>query len=270
MTSYVDTIRDAITSSLDNSEALVRDAMLIAPRLIRAAVHAAFNRQLATIKMPAPDPLVDAIANELINGAMDALRTCLEHISVLREAAAFLGSPDQLREMAEVFGAIGTEAQNLEIRRDDLQGYRTWFAGQASRDYESAIDAQIDDLARVQPPAFDIKDVLRTHADDIENYYVQLLELAVGLAVAIGGVVGAIVGVVGAALSAVPTAGVGAVVGVVAAAISLVMALGGTVVAGIGAVQLFLAATQGSANKLDQICSQLPTTWEGPTFADIQ
>lgn len=267
--SYVDFIRESIRGKLDESEQLVNDTIAVAPSRIRQAVHAVVDAYGHGAGKLIPDYVVDLIADAIIAAALESLNSCLDRIAVMREANEYLGSPDTLREMAEVFGAIGADASNMQINKDDLEGYMTWDAGRPSKEYENAIEAQITALAGIEPKMSGVKGVLRTHADDIENYYLELLALVGGAVMAIGGLVAAILSLVGAALSAVPTAGAGAVVGIIAAALSLVLAVVGLVVSGIAAVQLLVAANQGAANKLDAL--QIGTlVWEKPAFAQIQ
>lgn len=55
----------------------------------------------------------------------------------------------------------------------------------------------------------------------------------------------------------------------VGGALSLVMSAAGVIAAGISALQLFLAASQGSANKLNDLITAMPE-WKAPSFAIVQ
>ncbi|MGO2684355.1 hypothetical protein [Microbacterium sp.] len=265
--SYVDVLREQITNHLDDAERRVNDAIRDAPGLIHTAVEAAANHYLGIGAVLVPDPVIDWVAQQITDAALVALNDCLARVRVLREAAAYLGSPDELRAVAEKLGDIGGATARMDINKDQLDGLMSWDDGEPSRRYEVATENQIDDLARIEPVMSSIKGVLRTHADDIENYYLELLALVVGAVAAILGVVAAILSlVVGAATF---ETGVGPVIGIIAAALSLVTALIGVVVSGIAAVQLFVRSTQGVSNKLDAIQIDM-VDWRKPSFAQIQ
>nr|WP_201470442.1 hypothetical protein [Microbacterium hydrocarbonoxydans] len=267
MSSYVDILREQIISQLDQAEDRVDHAIRVAPGLIRTAVEAAANHYLGTIAVLIPDPVVDWVAEQITGAALDALRDCLVRIAILREAAAYLGSPDDLRAVAEKLGDIGGSASAMDINKDALDGLMSWDDGEPTRRYETAVENQIQDLAKVAPAMSSIKDVLRTHADDIENYYLQLLALVMGAVAAILGVVAAILSLIAGALTF--ETGVGPVIGIIAAALSLVVAMVGVVTSGIAAVQLFVTSTQNTSNKLDAI--QIDTLeWRKPSFAQIE
>lgn len=130
-----------------------------------------------------------------------------------------------------------------------------------------AIEDRVKALARIQPAASSVKDVLRQHADDIENYYLALLGLVVGLVTAVLGVIAAILSLIAAVLL-IETA-VGTVIAVIGAALSALVALGGLAVSGISAVQLLVTSIQGAANKLDKMPSSM-VEWKKPSFAEIE
>jgi hypothetical protein len=265
--SYVDVLREQIVNQLDDAEVRVNDAIRVAPGLIRRAVEAAANHYLGTIAVLIPDQAIDWLAEQITTAAISALQDCLVRIAVLREAAAYLGSPDELRAVAEKLGDIGGFASAMDINKDALDGLMSWDDGEPTRRYEVAIENQIDDLAKIAPAMSSIKDVLRTHADDIENYYLQLLALVTGAVAAILGVVTAILSLIAGALTF--ASGAGPVIGIIAAALSLVGAMIGVVVSGIAAVQLFVTSTQGAANKLDALQIDM-LEWRKPSFAQIE
>lgn len=266
--SYVDILRDEIVAHLDDAERRVRDAIRTLPAQLRAAVKKAADDAFGGAgRYLIPDDVVKWIADQVVAAALEALDECLKHIEVYREAAAFLGSPDQLRAAAEMFGTIGDQATALQIRKDDLEGYLTWDDGMPTKRYAAAIEDQITALARIQPAMASVKGVLRQHADDIENYYLALLGLVVGLCTAILGVVAAIISLI-AAILLIETV-IGTVIAVIGAALSLVFALGGLAVSGISAVQLLVSSTQGAANKMDAMPSSM-VEWKKPSFAEIQ
>ncbi|MCI1018577.1 hypothetical protein HWD99_08085 [Microbacterium sp. C5A9] len=265
--SYVDVLREQIIIQLDEAEIRVRDAIRVAPGLIRRAVEAAANHYLGTVAVLIPDAAIDWLADQITSAALAALQDCLVRIAVLREAAAYLGSPDELRAVAEKLGDIGGSATAMDINKDALDGLMSWDDGEPTRRYEVAVENQIDDLAKVAPAMSSLKDVLRTHADDIETYYLELLALVTGAVAAILGVVAAILSLIAGALTF--ETGVGPVIGIIAAALSLVTAMLGVVVSGIAAVQLFVSSTQGTSNKLDALQIDM-LEWRKPSFAQIE
>ncbi|KYJ96822.1 hypothetical protein M4D51_08365 [Microbacterium sp. p3-SID338] len=267
MSSYVDALRRQIISQLDEAERSVRDTIRIAPGLIRSAVEASMNARLGTVAIPIPGPVIDWMVRRITDAALAALDDCLARIAVLREAAGYLGSPDELRAVASEIDGIGDAAVQLDINKDKLDGYMTWDDGEPTKRYGIAIENQIVDLARVEPAASALKDVLRTHADDIENYYLELAAFVGGAVIAIMGVVSAILSLAAAVLTS--PSGVGAVLGIIAAALSLVTAMFGAVASTIGAVQLFVSATQNTSNKLDSLQLDL-IEWRKPSFAQIE
>lgn len=267
MSSYVDVLREQIVSQLDEAERSVHGAIRIAPGLIRTAVETIANQRLGTIAVLIPDPVIDWMVRQITDAALAALNDCLVRVAVLREAAAYLGSPNELRAVAAQLDGIGDAAVQLDINKDNLDGFMTWDDGSASKQYDTAIDMQIVDLARVEPATSALKDVLRAHADDIENYYLGLAALVAGAVTAILGVVAAILSLAAGAATS-PT-GVGAVLGIIGAALSLLTAMIGIVVSGIAAVQLFVSATQNTSNKLDSLQLDL-IEWRKPSFAQIE
>lgn len=265
--SYVDLTRQVIAGQLDGAEARVKDAIRVAPATIRRAVQEWVDRQAGGLGVLVPDGLVDEVADLIITAAIEALEHCLATILILRICNAYLGSPDRLRAMAASFGDISGSAENLQIKKDQLDGLMSWDHPPASRSYEYSIDDQVRAVGLIPEKLGGVAGVLRTHADDIESFYLNLAGLVGGTVLAIGGVVTAILSLVGAALSA-PT-GVGPVIGIISAALSAVIAVAGVGMAGISALQLFLSAMQGSANKLDALLTSMPK-WEAPRFAIVQ
>ncbi|MDU0366961.1 hypothetical protein AB0O16_04060 [Microbacterium sp. NPDC089180] len=265
--SYVDLTRQVIAGQLDDAEAKVRGAISSAPASIRRAVQKWVDEQAHGLGVLVPDGLVDQVADIIISVALDALEQCLDTIAVLRVCNAYLGSPDRLRNMASTIGDISGSAENLQIKKDQLDGLMSWDDGKASKVYEYGIDDQVRALGVLPGKLGGVAGVLRTQADDIESFYLNLAGLVGGTVLAIGGVVTAILSLIGGALSS-PT-GVGAVVGLIGAALSAVLALAGVGMAGISALQLFLSAMQGTSNKLDDLLSSMPA-WDPPRFAIVQ
>lgn len=263
--SYVDDLRETMLDQLDEAEECVRQAMRVAPDLIRVAVEVFINTRLGTVAPAIPDVLIDWLVEQLTTMVLAVLEQCLEYIDVLREMTQFLGSPDELRSAAAALDGIGDAVAHLKISADDLEGYMTWDDLPASRAYEVAISEQPDNLARVESAMTVFEDVLRTHADDIENYYVQLTLLCEGATAAIFGVVGAIFSLV----AAVAASGPAAIAGVWGAVISFLITLGGVATAAISTMQILITSTQSTENKINAVDFTV-IRWEGPRFAQIQ
>lgn len=265
--SYVDTTRSIIRTQLDSIEQRVRAAKAAAPSAIRSAVQEWVDRQAGGLGVLVPDGLVDEVADILISAAIDALDESLATIAALRIANEMLGSPDKMRAMADSLGDIAGASDNLQIRKDQLPGLLAWDDGTPSRTYEFSIDDQVRAISEIAGNVSSVGGVLRTHADDIESYYLNLAGVVVGAIAAIGGLIAAILSLVAGALTA--GTGIGAVLGIIAGALSLVLAAVGLGVAGISALQLFLAASQGNANKLNDLITAMPE-WKAPSFAMVQ
>lgn len=265
--SYVDTTRAIIRIQLNDIERRVREARAKAPAVLRAAVQEFVDRQAGGLGVLVPDGLVDELADIVISAALAALDQSLETIAALREANEMLGSPDKMRSMAGVLDGIASASDNLQIRKDQLPGLLAWDDGTPSRTYEFSIDDQVRAVSEIAGNVSSVSGVLRTHADDIESYYLNLAGLVVGAVIAIGGLIAAILSFAGGALTA--GTGIGAVLGIIGGALSLVMSAAGVIATGISALQLFLAASQGSANKLNDLITAMPE-WKAPSFAIVQ
>lgn len=265
--SYVDDLRNTMTDMLNRAETEVEQTIQTAPAEIRRAIHRVADSSFHGAGRLIPDYVVDGVADLVIEAALAALNDCLARIAVYREAVAFMGSPDNLRKFGQTLETMGHNAENLQIQKDYLDGYLTWDDGIPSETYALAIDAQVEALARVDPALTGVKEVLRTHADDIESFYLDLLAAVGGLVVAVGGVVAAILSLIAGALTF--ETGAGPIIGIIGAALSLVVSLGGLVVSAIGAVQFIVAVTQGASAKLDAMDAEM-VDWAVPRFAQIQ
>lgn len=262
--SYVDLLRETITVQLDITEQCVRAAKSAAPGLVRYSVEAIIRNRVGPAAVVIPDDAFDWIADQVTVAVQAALDTCLEYIASLREMAQFLGSPDELRTAAESLGELHDSASQLKIRKDDLDGYNSWF-DDPSQYYENALEEQMDKLSELLEPLDTLKQVLRTHADQIENYYLELTTLVLGAGAAIAGLVVAILGLIEAAAASGP----GSLLGVSAATISLVEAALGAVAAALSLLQILMKSAQDSSSKLDAL-DATPLVWEKPDFAQIQ
>lgn len=259
--SYVDTIRDSNEALLSQAQSAVDSASRNCPGLIRPALQQFVDHQAYGLGRLVPDGWVDEAADILIEGVQYVLDYCVQVIQAHRILNEYLGSPETLRAAADLLGDLASRAEAIQIDKSTLPGWMSWDDLPASNAYSGGIDAQLEPLSRVSTTASSIGSALDQHANDIENYYLQLAAIIVGAVTTILGVVGAILGII----AAVPTGGVslaGSIVGLVAAVVGLVSM-------GIGIVQMFTAATQGTQSKLDSLPATI-TTWEAPPFAIVQ
>lgn len=259
--SYVDSIRETNDTLLRTAQDAVDAASRNCPGLIRPAVQDWVDRQAFGLGSLVPDGWVDEAVDVIIVIVQAALDQCSDVIQLHREANAYLGSPDRLRAVADKLGDLGAKADAVQINKSELAGWAAWDDPPASNTYGAATDDQADPLARVSETASSIAEAIDQHANDIENYYLQLAAIVVGAVVTILGVVAAILGVI----AAIPTGGVtlaGSIVGIVAAVLGLVTMV-------IGIVTMVISATQGTASKLDSLPSQI-TEWKAPPFAIVQ
>lgn len=246
--SYVDLLRETITSQLDATEQCVRAAKSAAPGLVRYAVEAIIRNRIGPAAVVIPEDVIDGLTEQVTIAVQAALDTCLEHIASLREMAQFLGSPDELRDAADVLQSVGDAATGLEIRPMDLEGHLTWDDGDSKR-YDGEVYYQHKNVERVPEAMVTFEEVLRTHADEIESYYLELSSLVAGGAMSIVGLVVAILGLIEAAAASGP----GSLIGIVGAAFSLVEAALGVVVSAISVLQILVKSAQDSASKLDAL-----------------
>lgn len=259
--SYVDTIRDTNESLLRTAQASVDTASVTCPGLIRPALQDWVDRQANGLGVLVPDGWVDEAADVIITIVQTVLNRCSDVIEAHRLANAFLGSPDRLREVADALGDLAARADAVQINKSDLAGWAAWDDPPASNVYGAATDDQRDPLSRISVAAGSIAGAIDQHANDIENYYLQLAMTVAGAVVTILGVVSAIIGLI----AAIPTAGASlaaSVVGLIAAVVGLIPMV-------IGIIQMSIAATQGTASKLDALPSQI-TEWKAPVFAIVQ
>lgn len=259
--SYVDTIRDTNDALLLQADQAVDDVKASAPDDIRAGIQEWVDRQAFGLGQLVPNGLVDEGADIVIDVVMFILEQCEQAIAELREANGYLGSPETLRAMADKLGEIGTAAEGITIDKSRLAGWMSWDDPPASRSYDGSIDTQADSLARVTAAASSIGGALDQHANDIENYYLQLAAIVIGGLMTILGVVAAILGLIG----ALPTGGVS----LAASIIGVVTAVGGLITAAIGIIQMFVQSTQGTAGKLDSLPDTI-TEWTVPAFAIVR
>jgi hypothetical protein len=258
---YVDLIRQSNDQHLNNAISVIDACATSAPPLIRSGLQQWVDRQAMGLGVLVPNGWVDEAADVMIQAMNAVLDYCRDGITLLRQANEYLGSPDTLRAAADALGALASNADGIQIDKSRLAGWLSWDDPPANRLYEGGIDAQDEPLNRVSTTANSIAGALDQHANDIENFYLQLAAIVVGATLTYLGVVSAILGIVG----ALPTGGIS----LAASIVGLISALIGIVSTAIGVVQMIVTATQGTAGKLDALPSSI-TTWEVPPFAIVQ
>lgn len=259
--SYVDSIRETNETLLRTAQDAVDAASRECPGLIRPAIQDWVDRQAWGLGSLVPDGWVDEAVDVVIAIVQAALNQCSDIIELHRQANAYLGSPDRLRAVADTLNDLGGKADAIQLNKGDLAGWASWDDPPASRTYDGAIDDQVEPLSRVSAKAGEIAGAIDQHANDIENYYLQLAAIVVGAVVTILGVVAAILGVI----AAIPTGGVtlaGSIVGIVAAVLGLATMV-------IGIVTMVISATQGTSAKLDALQAEI-TEWKAPNFAIVR
>ncbi|MCR2794351.1 hypothetical protein NQ156_14880 [Microbacterium sp. zg.Y625] len=258
--SYVDDIRERNESQLDRAIEAIDGAASAAPPLVRQGLQQWVDRQGFGLGVLVPDGWVDEAADYVIAAVDEVLDYCRDSVGLMREANRYLGSPDTLRAVASALGELAAKADGIQITKSTMPGLVSWDDPPASNTYSFAIDDQEEPLNRVSSTASAIAGAIDQHANDIENYYMQLATAIIGAVVTIIGVVSAILGIVG----ALPTGGL-SLVGSILGAVTAVLGIATTV---IGIVQMVLASTQGTRAKLDGLPGEI-TEWEVPGFAQV-
>ncbi|MDL5352874.1 hypothetical protein [Microbacterium sp. zg-YB36] len=259
--SYVDDIRENNEDQLDTAVKAIDGAAVAAPPLIRKGLQEWVDRQAFGLGSLVPNGWVDEAADIVVAAVDEVLDYCRESVAILREANRYLGSPDTLRAVADRLNELASKADEIQITKSTMPGLLSWVDPPASQTYGFAVDDQAKPLGRVSSTATTIAGAIDQHADDIENYYLQLAAVIVGAVLTMLGVVAAILGLVG----ALPTAGVSLAVSVV----GLISAVAGIATSAIAIVQLFQSSTQANRGKLDALPNTI-TEWEAPGFALVQ
>jgi len=255
--SYVDDIRERNDDQLDRAIEAIDAAASIAPPLVREGLQQFVDRQGWGLGRLVPDGWVDEAADYVIAAIDEVFDYCRDTVETMREANRYLGSPDSLRAVSASLGELAAKADGIQIMKSTMPGLLSWDDPPASNTYAFAIDDQEEPLNRVSSTASTIAGAIDQHADDIENYYLQLATTIIGAVVTIIGVVSAVLGIVG----ALPTGGLSLVASIVGA----VSAVAGIVTTVIGIVQMVLASTQGTRGKLDALPGEI-TQWKVPGF----
>lgn len=259
--SYVDDIRERNEDQLDRAIDAINGAASVAPPLVRQGLQQWVDRQAFGLGVLVPNGWVDEAAGYVIAAVDEVLDYCRDSVALMREANRYLGSPDSLRTVAGALEALAAKADGIQITKSTMPGLVSWDDPPASNTYAFAIDDQEEPLNRVASTATAIAGAIDQHANDIEDYYLQLATAIIGAVVTIIGVVSAVLGIVG----ALPTGGVS----LVGSILGVITAVAGVVTTVIGIVQMVIASTRGTQDKLGGLPGEI-TEWKKPGFVQIR
>ena len=168
--------------------------------------------------------LYDWLADQMALGPSGQLLLtiidCRKAIKQASDATANAGSPDTLRDAAstidsKVVAAARELSFTVTLGRLPSTLDSNWKDGDASENYEHAVNDRDDAVRQVATYATPISTALKDIADEIENFYADLFIACVGFATAMAGAIAAIV--------TLPT-GAGSIAGVLAAILGLLTA----------------------------------------------
>ena len=237
--SYVDVLCDTMRDQLESADDTLDDLAVKAPGIAEVLAD------LACKPFPnTPQFIEDRIATlllEQIREAIDYSRNCTAAATKLVNS---FGSPDALRAAADVLsGSVSVPSDNLSIAMDPayLLGMRedNWTGGGAEG-YSLAFAGQPGAVDVVSDYSEKLHDALRSLADGIEQFYIEL-------GIAVTTLVSAIIALVVAIITAATMVGIPVAVGsAVVAQLSLntsIMAL----------LAMILTVTQTVGNAIDKI-----------------
>jgi hypothetical protein len=260
--SWVDDIRRTALDQVDGCEKVLSWADAKAPPLIRWVI----DNHVLTMMLPQFEK--DYIASHLIDLFHKLIDVCRQVLDKYREMVSMLGSPDNLRASAAVLkDDVSGKASALgrSVTADSLASLldSNWVDGDASEIYEHAFETQAAPLAEVSSTADTLHDALRTVANGIEDYYVQLALAIAGGVAAIAGTVVAVLGVIEAAAAS-PTV-VGSVPGLAAMCIGCALDVVGLITAAIS-IFAMLQTVQHTVNDTLESLPKNIDEWDSPAF----
>jgi hypothetical protein len=247
--SYVDAICDTMRSQLDQAEKVLDGLELLAPTVVRELVNLYLK----------PWPLVpqfveDRIAALVLKEVLAGIAYFRKYLPVLRDAVNSLGSPDHLRLAASTLSNDVSDASTAMAAAMDsgyLLGMReSNWSGPAAEGYALTFPGQPDAADRISEFSDKLHDALRSLADGIEQFYVEL-------AIAVASFLGAVIGY---ALAIAEAAGVITIPVAVGQVVAASIALGVSVLA-VGA--MFLTLSQTVNNQIDTLNDDVPA-WPTP------
>lgn len=249
--SLVDVICDTMRGQLDQADNVLTGLEILAPGA---------TRDLANLSLK-PFPLAgqaveDELARILLKQVRDAIAHLREYIPVLREMVNSFGSPDRLREAASQLSSdVGDASGTLSAAMGSghLQGLRpSNWSGSAAEEYVIGFPGQPDAVDRIAGYSASLHDALRSLADGIEQFYLEL-------AIAVTGLLTAVIGLAVAIPEAATVAGIPLAIGT-----AVVAQLGvNAALLSLGAV--FLTLTQTVGNSLDSLDMEF-APWPTPTI----
>jgi len=249
--SYVDVLTAQMQARLDNADDALNMLEKYGPDVIRHLV----NTNLATIMVPPWGK--DKIADLLISKLMSGIKYARKAIVFQRTMVRAFGSPDALRAAAAVINSQVNKAAGdlaLDVREENLDGMSpSSWSGDAQYKYSQAFDGQRDAVTRINEFGSALEDALRSMADTIEAYYVELT-------IVILGIVGAIVGFVLAILEAAGVVTIPvAVLTVIGACLSAAAALAAL-------IAMIVTLSQNNANAIAPLEAELDP-WPATAFS---
>lgn len=242
--SYVDALVGAMESRLNSAEDALDTLEQEGPDFIR---HLVDNYSPGPVPASmVPGWVKDKIADLLITTLLEGIEYARKSIAFQRGMVRSFGSPDALRAAADVINSQVNKASGdlaIQVRAEALKGMNpaNW-GGDAQYLYTQGFDGQNDAVGRVKEFGSGLEDVLRSMADAIESFYIELT-------IVVAGVVGAILGVVVAALTVATV--VIAVLSIIAAVLAALAAIGGLIAMIVTLTQNNQNATAALETKLD-------------------
>lgn len=256
--SYVDILKALERRRLSEARSAVRALRSGCVPIIRMLVDATLDR---LPYFPFKDRVAKEIADLLIAQVQGYCDYALEFIDLLDELIEWIGSPDALRAAADaLLDGVDGPANDLllEMKQTSLPSRYTWNDPPTSLKYADAAAAQPRELERLLPFIVSMRGILRQMADAIENFYLQLGTVILGLLGAIAGLVVAVTAT-------------GTIVGIPVAVVAAVGAVASLLVAIIALIQLCVTANQVQGNLVDTAKSSFTHTWANyAQFATIQ
>lgn len=247
--SYVDLICDTMRAQLTQAEKALDGLEMLAPTIVRELV----NLYLKPFPL-VPQFVEDRIAALLLKEVLAGIAYFRKYLPILRDMVNSLGSPDQLRLAASTLSSDVSDASTAMAAAMDsgyLLGMReaNW-SGAAAEGYRLAFPGQPDATDRISEFSDKLHDALRSLADGIEQFYV---ELAIAVVTFLGAVIGYVVAIIEAAgVITIPVA-IGQAVAANLALVASLLAVGA----------MFLTISQTVNNQIDTLNDDVPA-WPTP------
>ncbi|QIM17667.1 hypothetical protein G7066_01220 [Leucobacter coleopterorum] len=248
--SYVDDIVGTIQVRLEELEkglALVEAAVL--------TLELSMSREGLT-NIPGWEWVAQTVITPLISLARNCVHAFRDAIAFWRVEIAFAGSPDNLRAAADLIDAklvkVAKEfSPTLVLSKIPSALDSNYSDGKASEMYEHAIDGRDAAVLAIADHSSPVVSGLRTLADGIESYYLEVMGMVGGAILTISGIVLALL-TVQTALASVGATGLTG--GAASPSLLIPICTGAAAAANLigGAIVLFVAIS-GHANTVGQV-----------------